>query len=109
MTAEPRLKTEIWVGAYVRRCHGAGAPAFVTRKGDPDAGAVLVVIDRLDGTFRLFGRARDGQGSLVFAPLTDWTDAAAVQTALDRQTKFDPDLWTVAVESRTGEAFLDEY
>ena len=55
---EPRLKTEIWVGAYVRRCHAAGAPTFVTRKGDPDAGAVLVVIDRLDGTFRLFGRAR---------------------------------------------------
>lgn len=109
LTVEPRLKTEIWVGAYVRRCHGAGAPAFVTRKGDPDAGAVLVVIDRLDGTFRLFGRARDGQGSLVFAPLTDWTDAATVQTALDRQTKFDPDLWSLAVESRTGEAFLDEY
>ena len=106
---EARLKTEIWVGAYVRRCHTSGAPAFVTRKGDPDAGAVLVVIDRLDGTSRVFERVRDGKGALVFAPLTEWTDALAVQAALDRQTKFDPDLWIVAVESRTGEAFLDEY
>ena len=109
MTDEPRLKTDFWVGAYTRRCHAAGAPAFVTRKGDPDAGAILVVIDRLDRTSRVYGRARDGKGALTFQPLTDWVDAVAAQDAVDRQIKFDSDLWVIAVESRTGEAFLDEY
>lgn len=107
--SEARLKTEIWVSAYCRRCHGANAPAFVTRKGDPDAGAVLIVIDRLDRTNRVYGRARDGEGRLVFTPLTDWTDPLSAQDAVDRQVRFDSDLWVVAVESRTGEAFLDEY
>ena len=107
--SEARLKSGLWVGAYVRRCHAAGRPAFVTRRGDPDAGAILIVVDRLDRTSRLYGRARDGQGALVFAPLTDWTDALAVQAAVDKQVKFDADLWLIAVESRTGEAFLDEY
>ena len=106
---EPRLKSGLWVAAYVRRCHGSGAPAFVTRKGDEDAGAILITIDRLDRTFRLFGRARDGHGALVFAPLTDWVDTEQLQIAIDRQLKYDPDLWLVAVESKTGEAFLDEY
>ena len=106
---EARVKSGLWVGAYVRRCHAAGAPAFVTRKGDPDAGAILVAIDRLDGTQRLYGRARDGHGALVFAPLTDWVDAPALQTAIGKQTKYDPDLWIVTVESKSGEAFLEEY
>ncbi len=106
---EARLKSGLWVAAYVRRCHGSGAPAFVTRKGDPDAGAILIVIDRLDRTSRLYGRARDGEGALVFAPLTDWADALTIQAAVDKQVKYDPDLWLIAVESRSGEAFLDEY
>ena len=106
---EARVKSGLWVAAYVRRCHAANCPAFVTRKGDPDAGAILIVIDRLDGTSRLYGRARDGAGALVFAPLTDWADALTVQAAIDKQVKFDSDVWLTAVESRTGEAFLDEY
>lgn len=107
--SEPRLKTGIWVGAYVRRCHTSDAPAFVTRKGDPDAGAVVIAIDRLDGTQRVYNRARDGEGRLIFAPLTDWVDPLAAQAAIERQIRFDPDLWVIAVESRSGDAFLDDY
>ena len=107
--SEARVKSALWVAAYVRRCHGANCPAFVTRKGDPDAGDILVAIDRLDGTQRLYGRERNAAGALVFAPLTGWADALTVQAAIDKQVKFDADLWLIAVESRTGEAFLDEY
>ncbi len=107
--SDPRLKTEIWVKAYVRRCNASGAAAFVTRKGDPDAGAILVVIDRLDGTARLFGQARDASSKVVFMPLTDWADGATVEAAINKRTKVDADLWVVAVESRAGEAWLDEY
>lgn len=106
---EPRLKSGFWVSAYVRRCHTQGAPAFVTRKGDPDAGAILIVIDRLDRTSRLYARARNADANLVFMPLTAWTDALSVQAAIDKQVQYDPDLWLVAVESKTGEAWLDEY
>ena len=37
------LSTDVWVGALIRRAELGGAFATVARKGDPRAGAVLVV------------------------------------------------------------------
>ena len=55
-----RLKAEIWVKAYVRRCAVEGVAAVVVRHGDDDAGAIFIRINRLDGTSLLFGPARRG-------------------------------------------------
>jgi hypothetical protein len=45
-----RLKSNIWVSAYVRRCDVEGAFAAVRRKGAEEAGAIFVKVNRLDGT-----------------------------------------------------------
>ena len=55
-----RLKSEIWVKAYIRRCAGAGLAAAVVRHGDNDAGAIYIRINRLDGTSLLFGPSPAG-------------------------------------------------
>ena len=52
-----RLKSAIWVTAYVRRCHIEGAFAAVRRRGAEEAGAIFVKLNRLDGTAELFGPA----------------------------------------------------
>ena len=52
-----RLKSGIWVAAYVRRCHIEGAFAAVRRRGAEEAGAVFIKINRLDGTGVLYGPA----------------------------------------------------
>ena len=52
-----RLKSAIWVAAYVRRCHIEGAFAAVRRRGAEEAGAVFVKISRLDGTADLYAPA----------------------------------------------------
>ena len=52
-----RLKSAIWVAAYLRRCQVEGAYAVVRRRGAEEAGAVFVRICRLDGTSDLFGPA----------------------------------------------------
>ena len=52
-----RLKSAIWVAAYVRRCHIEGAFAAVRRRGAEEAGAIFVKLNRLDGTAELFGPA----------------------------------------------------
>src|ERR1700686_4465287 len=52
-----RLKSSIWVAAYVRRCHIEGAFAAVRRRGAEEAGAIFVKLNRLDGTADLFGPA----------------------------------------------------
>ncbi|SRR5258706_5235692 len=109
-----RLKSEIWVKAYLRSCAAAGASAVVVRHGDDDAGAIFVKISRLDGTGRLFGPAPAGldSGSSWDRQLAAHLDGDAVTEAeidayLLRQAEFDSDLWVVEVEDRQGRHFLD--
>ena len=52
-----RLKTALWVAAYLRRCHVEGIFAVVRRRGAEEAGAVFVRVSRLDGTL---GSVRPG-------------------------------------------------
>jgi hypothetical protein len=110
-----RLKSALWVAAYLRRCQVEGTFAVVRRRGAEEAGAIFVRICRLDGTSDLFGPAPQseldaGQGpdrafsaSLATQPASD----AAVDTYLARELKFDPDIWIVEVEDREGRNFLD--
>ncbi len=109
-----RLKSEIWVKAYIRRCAVAGASAVVVLHGDDDAGAIYIRISRLDGSAALFGPAPAGLSdtdldrrwvSLLsggFAPEAD------VQRYLDREAGYDSDLWIVEVEDRQGRDFLGD-
>ncbi|MFW6027837.1 MAG: DUF1491 family protein, partial [bacterium] len=63
---EPRLKAEIWVKAFIRRCGAAGVPALVVRRGDETAGAVLVRVNRLDGMSTVYVQARRGDGAAIW-------------------------------------------
>ena len=109
MTFVPRLKADIFVRALLRRVEVAGASGFIVRKGAEEAGAVILTIARLDGTCLLLNQARDGKGNLVWArPLGDWGEEAKARLWLDKQIKFDPDLWIVEIEDRQGRAFVDE-
>jgi hypothetical protein len=110
-----RLKSEIWVKAYIRRCTGAGLSAVVARHGDDDAGAIYIRINRLDGTSFLFGPSPAGLSGAEeerrWVPCLSETGAAddAVEAYLRRETQFDSDLWIVEVEARDGSHLLDDW
>jgi hypothetical protein len=106
-----RLKSAIWVSAFLRRCAVAGIYGAVVGKGAEEAGAVYVIVDHLDGTCHLFGPAPgpayddDGERRWIveLAPPAGSKDAAAL---LARKRRFDPDIWVVEVEDRSGTAGL---
>lgn len=104
-----RLRSDFWVSAYLRRCNGAGAPAVLRRRGSPEAGAIHVVLDRLDGVQVLYGPAPqmllDDSGERLFVEIARG-DALAVSARLDRELRFDSDLWIVDVEARDGDPRL---
>ena len=110
-----RLKSGIWVAAYLRRCAVEGVPAVVRRRGAEEAGAVFVRIDRLDGTSDLYGPApqstfddaRPADRVFSLCLKTNPAPDADAENYLARQIKFDPDLWIVEVEERNGRHFLD--
>ena len=106
MTA--RLTAEFWVGAYLRRLQRFDIPAFVTRRGDNTAGAVLIKMNTLDGQASLWQRSYDLMtGERRWMMLADGPEAE-IDAAATRQAGFDPDLWVIEVEDREGRHLLDQ-
>ena len=109
MESTPRLKAGLFVRALIRRAEVEGASAFIVRKDQEEAGAIILKLARLDGTVQVLNQARMGDGGLVWArPLGDAVPDARAAAWCDGQVKFDPDLWIVEIEDRQGRAFVDE-
>ncbi len=106
MTA--RLVSGLWVSAYLARLQLALIPAYLTRRGDATAGAVVVKLATLDGQARAFVRRWDfASDTRLWAVLAEG-DEAVVDAALAREAARDPDLWLIEVEDRLGRTLLDE-
>lgn len=105
-----RLRSEIRIQAWLRRASGLGLMAVVARKGETESGAVILKINR------------HAAGCDVFTPVTSPSGEAAWMRAfakgpapereadayLQRQAKYDPDLWVVEIEDPKGLFELDE-
>ena len=95
-----RLKSAIWVAAYIRRCNGEGAFAVVRRRGAEDAGAIFIKLNRLDGTADLFSpapqsafddaRPADRAFSRSFGK--EPVPEQKVEDKLAKEARFDPDV-----------------
>jgi hypothetical protein len=105
------LKTGFWASALIRRAEAAGAYATVARKGDGDAGAVLVKVSTRDGKARLYAPARNGEGERVWLDLSAGplgADETAVDDYVSKRAANDPDIWLIEIEDRAGRTFLTE-
>jgi hypothetical protein len=111
-----RLKSGIWVAAYVRRCDVEGVFAAVRRRGAEEAGAIFIKINRLDGTGTLYGPAPQAvfeearPADRMFMVLVGRDKPAAdaeLEARLVKEIRFDADLWIIEVEDRAGRNFLD--
>ena len=109
-----RLKSSIWVAAYLRRCQTAGVFGAVRRRGAEEAGAVFVKVATLDGNAMLYAPAPqtvyDDSRPIerIFTPMSPQpVPETSVDERLVREIKFDPDAWVVETEDRAGRHFLD--
>jgi hypothetical protein len=109
-----RLKSSIWVAAYLRRCQTAGAFGAVRRRGAEEAGAVFVKIATLDGNAMLYVPAPqavyDDSRPIerFFTPISPQpVPETAVEERLAKEIRFDPDAWIVEIEDKAGRHFLD--
>jgi hypothetical protein len=108
-----RLKSSIWVAAYLRRCQTEGVFGAVRRRGAEEAGAVFVKVALLDGKAMLYVPAPqtvyDGSRPIerIFMPTsTEPMPEASVEDRLVKEIRFDPDAWIVETEDRAGRHFL---
>jgi hypothetical protein len=114
MSGSARLTSSIWVDAYRRRVEQAGGYVTIRKRGSGEAGAIFLLISDADNLSRLYGPAPqslygEGATSRRFSLMSgDRLDGLQVQTMLDKQMRFDPDLWVVDVDDREGRHFLLE-
>jgi len=108
-----RVKSEIWVRAYLRRCQSLGIPAYIARRGDEHAGAIYICLNWLDGTVELFGPAPAGLDTS--SSERRWVACFEARVSEDevlrylaRQIGFDPDIWVVEIEDKEGRHFLGD-
>lgn len=101
---EAKLRAKLWVQAQIRTCLAEGVPATVVRKGDADAGAVLIKINRGINGCDVYTQARNGEGVLGWlratgtAPVSEADADAYIRRQVDR----DYDLWVVEIEDPQG-------
>jgi hypothetical protein len=108
-----RLRSDIFVAAYIRRRNGENAFAVVRQKGAAEAGAIFVKIDTLNGQAALYGPAPqsvfegdalDRRFQLISKPDATNDD---IEKILQREIRFDPDIWIVEVEDKKAQSGLD--
>ena len=98
--SQPRVKAGLWVSMALRMGNADGRYGSVIRKGDPDAGGVLVVLRR-GNEVSVLSQMRSADGELAWMRATgaDPVDDATADAYIARQVKFDPDLWVLEFDA----------
>lgn len=107
------FRTDLWVAAFVRRHNDLGHLCVISRRGDPIAGQIFLEVDHLNGTVSLFTPApaamlpEDSEDRL-FQRRFDRAEPVAVRDRILREQEFDPDLWVISLEMRSGDIGIVE-
>ena len=109
-----RLKSNIWVAAYIRRCQIENVAAVLRRRGAEEAGAIFVKVALLDGRAMLFVPAPQSAYDasrpaerIFIAAAAEPAAEQVVEERLAKEIRFDSDIWIVEIEDRAGRHFLD--
>lgn len=100
-----RLTTDFWVSALLRRVFGAGGFAAIIRRGATEAGAVFVLARNRQGETTFFSPAPQTSYDSAkpderhFSLLDSGQDSAAINARLEKEIRFDPDIWVVEIEA----------
>jgi hypothetical protein len=107
-----RVTSELWVSALMRRVFGAGGFAAVVRRGSAEAGAIFLIARGRMGEVSLYGPAPQTSydagrpDERRFQELSSGADERAVALRMEKEIRFDPDVWLVELEL-SGQAAED--
>ena len=107
-----RVRSEIWIGALVRRVFSAGGYAAIERRGADEAGAIFVRARHRDGLESLLAPApqsffeTDRPDDRIFEVRVERQPPGEIDALLAREASFDPDFWVVEIEIGAPEEFL---
>ena len=100
-----RLRSDIFVSALTRRIFARGDFAAVEHKGAEEAGAIFIRQRFRDGLETLYAPApqsffdEEESGARLFEVRLERKEPEEIRQTLDRELKFDPDLWIIELET----------
>ena len=109
-----RLKTSLWVAAYLRRCQVVGVFGAVRHRGSDEGGTVFVKVALMNGTAQLYMPAPQSlyddsrPSERFFVPISPQPVAEnEIEERLSKELRFDSDAWIIETEDKEGRHFLD--
>ena len=107
MTA--RLTSQIMVSALLRRAEAEGGFGAVLARGDPTAGAIMIVLAERGVRIVLLERLLQPDGRYAWQETgSGAVDDEAFRALLERRRSYDPDLWLLALDVASAERFAAE-
>lgn len=100
-----RVTTDLWVSALLRRVFAGGGFAAVMRRGATEAGAVFVLTRGRLGDVALYGPGPQTMyegarpDERLFDRLDPEADVEMLEKRLEKESRFDPDVWIVEIEA----------
>lgn len=107
-----RLTSDFWISALIRKVQGDGGFAYLARRGSKEAGAIFIKVSSRFGTSDLYSPAPqtsyedDNDGERMFLRILHEADDEKITERMEREIRFDPDLWLVELEDVENPADL---
>jgi hypothetical protein len=108
--SDQRLPSGLEASAIIRRAQAQGDFATVLRKGDPDRGALLLVVTSRGRHIACLERqlGMDGRDLWTAVGPSESESSADLDDFLARRTRFDTDLWLIELDIAQPERFIAE-
>ena len=103
-----RVTSELWVSAFRKRLELKAVPIFIIKKGNKQAGAIIIRVSNLCGRSKIFVQAPNSGNERRWMELSTGSDAE-IEEVLKSQQKFDEDAWILEVEELNGVQLFDEF
>ena len=107
---QARIKAELWIKAHIRKCNAQAIPATVVRRGDKQAGALIIKVNRLGPGCAVLVPANtlDGGRMWRWALGESLVPEVEADAYIEKQLKMDPDVWVLEIEDRLGRHLVDD-
>jgi len=105
-----RLPAHLEVGALVRKIQGEGDFATVLRKGDPESGSLLLIVESRGRHLACLERVLTLSGNYEWQQVgpADSAGSEEIRSFLAKRRRFDTDLWLIELDIADAERFIAE-
>lgn len=106
----PRVTSEVFVGALLRTARAGGAFGYVARRGNAQAGAIVIALsDHASGSYDIYQATPPGPDApdeagagRLFSLSRTLEGDDALRQFVESEARFDADFWLVEIENWKG-------